>query len=98
MFGNGFRIADARCAISQLDDVARARPEVTHAVESMISKGKWTVPGYTESEFLAASYESGKGRQLTPCPLRRVRSAYRVSPLTPPKADPSFFPLALFRT
>lgn len=34
----------------QLDDVARARPEITTAVEKMISKGKWTVPGYVESE------------------------------------------------
>ncbi|KAK4699678.1 F-type H+-transporting ATPase subunit d, partial [Phenoliferia sp. Uapishka_3] len=32
-----------------LDDVSKARPEVTHAVESMIKNGKWTVPGYTES-------------------------------------------------
>ncbi|KAL8293621.1 hypothetical protein RQP46_000322 [Phenoliferia psychrophenolica] len=31
-----------------LDDVSRARPEVTKAVETMISQGKWTVPGYTE--------------------------------------------------
>ncbi|GAA5839270.1 hypothetical protein JCM11251_006024 [Rhodosporidiobolus azoricus] len=31
-----------------LDDVAKARPEITKTVENMISKGKWTVPGYTE--------------------------------------------------
>ncbi|GAA5921654.1 hypothetical protein JCM1841_000896 [Sporobolomyces salmonicolor] len=31
-----------------LDDVAKARPEITKAVETMVSKGKWTVPGYTE--------------------------------------------------
>jgi hypothetical protein len=35
----------------QLDDVAKARPEITKAVENMVSKGKWTVPGYTESEY-----------------------------------------------
>ncbi|SCZ88073.1 BZ3500_MvSof-1268-A1-R1_Chr2-1g04171 [Microbotryum saponariae] len=31
-----------------LDDVAKARPEITKAVETMLKKGKWTVPGYTE--------------------------------------------------
>jgi len=31
-----------------LDDVAKARPEITKAVENMVKKGKWTVPGYTE--------------------------------------------------
>ncbi|KWU47037.1 mitochondrial ATP synthase [Rhodotorula sp. JG-1b] len=31
-----------------LDDVAKARPEITKTVENMVSKGKWTVPGYTE--------------------------------------------------
>ncbi|KAI5479850.1 ATP synthase D chain, mitochondrial [Pseudohyphozyma bogoriensis] len=31
-----------------LDDVAKARPEITKAVETMVAKGKWTVPGYTE--------------------------------------------------
>jgi hypothetical protein len=39
----------------QLDDVAKARPEITKTVENMVSKGKWTVPGYTESES-APSY------------------------------------------
>ncbi|CEQ39463.1 SPOSA6832_00997, partial [Sporobolomyces salmonicolor] len=34
--------------MAQLDDVAKARPEITKAVETMVSKGKWTVPGYTE--------------------------------------------------
>lgn len=33
----------------QLDDVAKARPEITKTVENMVSQGKWTVPGYTES-------------------------------------------------
>ncbi|ORY81752.1 hypothetical protein BCR35DRAFT_352264 [Leucosporidium creatinivorum] len=31
-----------------LDDVSKARPEITKAVETMVSKGKWTVPGYVE--------------------------------------------------
>ncbi|GAA6000110.1 hypothetical protein JCM10207_006056 [Rhodosporidiobolus poonsookiae] len=31
-----------------LDDVAKARPEITKTVENMVAKGKWTVPGYTE--------------------------------------------------
>ncbi len=38
-------------ARSQLDDVAKARPEITKAVENMVKKGKWTVPGYTESQY-----------------------------------------------
>lgn len=29
-----------------VDEVAKARPEITKAVETMIKKGKWTVPGY----------------------------------------------------
>jgi hypothetical protein len=33
----------------QLDDVSKARPEITKTVENMVSQGKWTVPGYTES-------------------------------------------------
>lgn len=32
----------------QLDDVSKARPEITQAVENMVKKGKWTVPGYVE--------------------------------------------------
>jgi hypothetical protein len=40
--------------VLQLDDVAKARPEITKAVENMVSKGKWTVPGYTESEYYTA--------------------------------------------
>ncbi|BGP24979.1 ATP synthase D chain, mitochondrial [Rhodotorula toruloides] len=31
-----------------IDDVTKARPEITETVEKMVSKGKWTVPGYTE--------------------------------------------------
>ena len=29
-------------------EVGNARPEITKAVETMIKKGKWTVPGYRE--------------------------------------------------
>jgi len=42
----------------QLDDVAKARPEITKAVENMVAKGKWTVPGYTESTFIFTLYPS----------------------------------------
>lgn len=45
--------ADDYFVTRQLDDVAKARPEITKTVENMVSKGKWTVPGYTESEFAA---------------------------------------------
>ncbi|KAF8320750.1 ATP synthase d subunit [Clavulina sp. PMI_390] len=31
-----------------VDEVAQARPEINKAVETMMAKGKWTVPGYTE--------------------------------------------------
>jgi len=31
-----------------VDDVAQARPEINKAVETMLKKGKWTVPGYSE--------------------------------------------------
>ncbi|KIO23219.1 hypothetical protein M407DRAFT_244855 [Tulasnella calospora MUT 4182] len=31
-----------------VDDVGLARPEVLKATETMISKGKWSVPGYKE--------------------------------------------------
>jgi len=31
-----------------VDDIAHARPEVAKAVETMMQKGKWTVPGYKE--------------------------------------------------
>jgi len=42
-------IEDAR-PFDQLtaDDVATAHPEIAKAVATMISKGKWTVPGYKE--------------------------------------------------
>jgi len=29
-------------------EVAEARPEITKAVETMVKKGKWSVPGYRE--------------------------------------------------
>ena len=48
--------ADDRLTTPQLDDVAKARPEITKTVENMVSKGKWTVPGYTESESAIAPY------------------------------------------
>ncbi|KAK8869606.1 hypothetical protein IAR55_000173 [Kwoniella newhampshirensis] len=31
-----------------VDEVAKARPEITKAVETMVKKGKWSVPGYRE--------------------------------------------------
>ncbi|ODN83370.1 hypothetical protein L202_01522 [Cryptococcus amylolentus CBS 6039] len=31
-----------------VDEVAKARPEIAKAVETMVKKGKWTVPGYRE--------------------------------------------------
>ncbi|WWC89774.1 uncharacterized protein L201_004700 [Kwoniella dendrophila CBS 6074] len=31
-----------------VDEVAKARPEISQAVETMIKKGKWSVPGYRE--------------------------------------------------
>ena len=30
---------------SQVDDVGAAHPRITEAVETMLKKGKWTVPG-----------------------------------------------------
>lgn len=32
----------------QLDDVAKAHPRIIETVETMLKKGKWTVPGYKE--------------------------------------------------
>ncbi|KAH8118515.1 ATP synthase d subunit [Phellopilus nigrolimitatus] len=31
-----------------VNDVGNAHPEITKAVETMVQKGKWTVPGYKE--------------------------------------------------
>ncbi|KAI5124775.1 hypothetical protein M0805_005409 [Coniferiporia weirii] len=31
-----------------VEDVGNAHPEITKTVETMVSKGKWTVPGYKE--------------------------------------------------
>lgn len=61
-------------AQAQLDDVSKARPEITKAVEAMVSKGKWTVPGYVESESLRCALGEVE-RELTDFRLRRVRSA-----------------------
>jgi len=33
----------------QVDEVGKARPEITKATETMLKKGKWTVPGYRVS-------------------------------------------------
>lgn len=35
-----------------MTEVANARPEISKAVETMIKKGKWTVPGYRVSLLL----------------------------------------------
>jgi hypothetical protein len=38
-------------------DVARARPQITQAVEEMVKNGKWTTPGYGEKvSFSAVSF------------------------------------------
>lgn len=29
----------------QVSDVGKAHPEILHAVQTMVKKGKWTVPG-----------------------------------------------------
>jgi F-type H+-transporting ATPase subunit d len=31
--------------VTQVEDVGAAHPRITEAVETMIKKGKWTVPG-----------------------------------------------------
>ena len=31
--------------VAQVEDVGAAHPRITEAVETMIKKGKWTVPG-----------------------------------------------------
>jgi len=31
-----------------VEEVSQSRPEITKAVETMLKKGKWTVPGYSE--------------------------------------------------
>lgn len=33
----------------KVEEVGKARPEITKATETMIKKGKWTVPGYRVS-------------------------------------------------
>lgn len=34
---------------SQITEIAKAQPQITEAVETMIKKGKWSVPGYRVS-------------------------------------------------
>merc|ERR1711939_1183561 len=41
-------LSNLSSTLKTLDDVAKARPEITKTVEKMVSQGKWTVPGYTE--------------------------------------------------
>ena len=36
------------CPCSQAEDVGKAHPRIVEAVETMVKKGKWTVPGYKE--------------------------------------------------
>lgn len=40
----------------QVDEVAQARPEINKAVETMVQKGKWTVPGMCLIHFQCVSY------------------------------------------
>lgn len=35
----------------QVTEVSKARPEITKAVETMLKKGKWSVPGYRVSRI-----------------------------------------------
>jgi len=42
-------------ANDQVDEVGKARPEITKATETMIKKGKWTVPGYRVRPILITS-------------------------------------------
>lgn len=30
----------------QITEIAKAQPQITQAVETMVQKGKWSVPGY----------------------------------------------------
>lgn len=34
------------CSLIQITEIAKAQPQITQAVETMIQKGKWSVPGY----------------------------------------------------
>lgn len=40
----------------QVSDIGEAHPEITKAVETMISKGKWTVPGSSFNLFAHLSH------------------------------------------
>jgi F-type H+-transporting ATPase subunit d len=37
-----------------LQDLQKARPEIKDTVDTMVTKGKWTVPGYSEKVCRAA--------------------------------------------
>ena len=39
----------------QVDDVGRAHPQIAQAVETMVKKGKWSVPGSFSSHFPAVT-------------------------------------------
>lgn len=43
-----------------VDEVGSAQPQITQAVETMIKKGKWTVPGYRVSTSLTLLCMSGR--------------------------------------
>lgn len=57
-------------------DVARARPEITKAVEEMVKHGKWTTPGYGEKVGLRTTFFLITHLWCR-CPARR-----RIYPLT----------------
>jgi F-type H+-transporting ATPase subunit d len=33
---------------TQVDEVGQAHPRIVETIETMVKKGKWTVPGYKE--------------------------------------------------
>jgi hypothetical protein len=53
----------------QVAEVAEARPEITKAVETMVKKGKWSVPGYRVSSrppfFFLSSFMTGRDCDAT---------------------------------
>lgn len=44
-------------------DVAKARPEITKAVEEMVKNGKWTTPGYGEKVSFTNQSDNKSKRQ-----------------------------------
>ncbi len=42
----------------QVAEVSKAEPEITNAVETMIKKGKWSVPGYRVSQARSGPKEA----------------------------------------